>query len=100
MGHVDKVVLLFDAPFWPEGMKGVFTDLDGQSWKVKGGGRVLRALMGGRAAERFEAAPDPVARAVRELEAVFGLALDGRLLAGRFVGWGADPGRPPLTAGS
>ena len=56
VGHVDKVVLVFDAPFWPEGMKGVFTDLDGQSWKVAGGGRVLRALMGGRAAERFEAA--------------------------------------------
>jgi monoamine oxidase len=91
VGHVDKVVLLFDAPFWPQGMKGVFTDLDGQSWKVKGGGRVLRALMGGRAAERFEAAPDPVARAVRELETVFEVALDGRLLAGRFVGWGADP---------
>jgi monoamine oxidase len=91
VGHVDKVVLVFDAPFWPEGMKGVFTDLDGQSWKVAGGGRVLRALMGGRAAERFEATPDPVARAVGELEAVFGLELGGRLLAGRFVGWGTDP---------
>jgi monoamine oxidase len=91
VGHVDKVVLLFDAPFWPEGMKGVFTDLDGQSWKVAGGGRVLRALMGGRAAERFEAAPDPVALALRELETVFGVELAGRLLAGRFAGWGTDP---------
>jgi monoamine oxidase len=90
-GHVDKVVLLFDTPFWPEGMKGVFTDLDGQSWKVVGAGRALRALMGGRAAQRFEAAPDPVARAVRELEAVFEVELGGRLLAGRFAGWGADP---------
>jgi monoamine oxidase len=52
---------------------------------------VLRALMGGRAAERFEAAPDPVASAVGELEAVFGLELGGRLLAGRFVAWGTDP---------
>ena len=72
-------------------MKGVFTDLDGQSWKVAGEGRVLRALMGGRAAERFEAAPDPIAKAVRELETVFGLGLGGRLLAGRFAGWGTDP---------
>jgi monoamine oxidase len=91
VGHVDKVVLAFDTPFWPEGMKGVFTDLDGQSWKVAAGGRVLRALMGGRAAERFEAAPDPVARAVGELETVFGVELGGRLVAGRFVGWGNDP---------
>jgi monoamine oxidase len=91
VGHVDKVVLVFDAPFWPGGMKGVFTDLDGQSWKVAGGGRVLRALMGGRAAERFEAAPDPVAKAVRELETVFALELGGRLREGRFAGWGTDP---------
>jgi len=96
VGHVDKVVLVFDAPFWPEDMRGLFTDLDGQSWIVPGRGRgepapVLRALMGGRAAERFEAAPDPVAKAVRELETVFGVDLGGRLREGRFAGWGTDP---------
>jgi monoamine oxidase len=96
VGRVDKVVLVFDAPFWPEDMRGVFTDLDGQSWIVPGRGRgtrapVLRVLMGGRAAERFEAAPDPVAKAVRELETVFGLDLAGRLREGRFTGWGANP---------
>jgi len=95
-GHVATVVLIFDAPFWPAGMRGLFTDLDGQSWIVPGRGRVeaapvLRALMGGRAAERFEAAPDPVAKAVRELETVFRVKLDGRLREGRFTGWGTDP---------
>ncbi len=90
------MVLVFDAPFWPEAMSGLFSDLDGQSWKLPGWGRaepapVLRALMGGRAAERFEAAPDPVAKAVRELETVFEVDLGGRLRAGRFVGWGTDP---------
>jgi monoamine oxidase len=96
VGHVDKVVLLFDTPFWPAGMRGILTDLDGQSWIALGRGYpkrapVLRVLMGGRAAERFEAAPDPVAKAVGELETVFGLTLTGRLRAGRFVGWGSDP---------
>jgi monoamine oxidase len=47
--------------------------------------------MGGRAAERFEAAPDPVAKAVRELETVFDVDLDGCVRDARFVGWGADP---------
>jgi monoamine oxidase len=77
-------------------MSGLFTDLDGQSWKLPGRGRaepapVLRVLMGGRAAERYEAAADPVAKAVGELEAVFEVDLGGRLREGRFVGWGTDP---------
>jgi monoamine oxidase len=95
-GPVDKVVLVFDAPFWPRDMRGLFTDLDAQSWIVLGRSRaeaapVLRALMGGRAAERFEAAPDPVAKALGELETIFGMELGGRLVAGRFAGWGTDP---------
>jgi monoamine oxidase len=95
-GHVDKVILVFDTPFWPEGMSGLLSDLDGQSWSVPGQGRperapVLRVLTGGRAAERFEAAPDPLAKAVRELERIFGVDLGGRLRAGHFVGWGTDP---------
>lgn len=96
VGHVDTVVLVFDAPFWPEAMGGLFTDLDAQSWLVPGWGwgqrvPVLRALMGGRAAERFETTPDPVAKAVRELEMVFGVGLAGRLRKGLFAGWGTDP---------
>ncbi len=96
VGHVDKVVLVFDAPFWPKDMGGLFTDLDAQSWIVPGWGRVehstvLRAMMGGRAAERFEASADPVAKAVRELEAVFQVGLSGRLREGRFIDWGNDP---------
>jgi monoamine oxidase len=96
VGHVDKVILRFDTPFWPEGMRGILTDLDGQSWIALGRGYpgrapVLRVLMGGHAAERFEAALDPIAKAVRELETVLGLTLTGRLRAGRFVGWGSDP---------
>jgi monoamine oxidase len=39
VGAVDKVILVFDAPFWPQGMRGLFTDLDGQSWIVPGWGR-------------------------------------------------------------
>jgi monoamine oxidase len=96
VGHVDKVILVFDAPFWPKDMGALFTDLDTQSWIVPGWGRVehapvLRALMGGRAAERFEASVDPVAKAVRELEAVFQVELAGRLREGRFINWGNDP---------
>lgn len=96
VGHIDKVVLVFDAPFWPKEMGGLFTDLDGQSWIVPGWGHaensvVLRALMGGRAAERFEASADPIAKAVRDLEAVFQVELSGRLREGRFTAWGTDP---------
>ncbi len=96
VGHVDKVVLLFDAPLWPKYMGGLFTDLDAQSWIVPGWGRgehapVLRVLMGGRAAESFEASADPVAKAVCELETVFQLELAGRLREGRFIAWGTDP---------
>ena len=96
VGHVDKVILVFDAPFWPKDMGALFTDLDTQSWIVPGWGRVehapvLRALMGGRAAERFEASVDPVAKAVRELEAVFQVELAGRLREGRFINWGNGP---------
>ncbi len=96
VGHVDTVVLVFDAPFWPEEMGGLFTDLDAQGWIVSGWGSaqrapVLRGLMGGRAAERFETAPDPVAKAVHELEMVFGVELAGRLRKGFFAAWGTDP---------
>ncbi len=96
VGHVGTVVLVFDAPFWPEDMCGFFTDLDAQSWIVPGWdwpqrAPVLRALMGGRAAERFETAPEAVAKAVRELEMVFGVGLAGRLHKGLFAGWGTDP---------
>jgi monoamine oxidase len=95
-GHVDKVVLVFDEPFWPPTLRGLLTDLDGQSWIVLGRSPaepapVLRVLMGGRAAERFEAAPDPVAKALGELETIFELELGGRLVAGRFAPWGIDP---------
>jgi monoamine oxidase len=94
--HVAKVVLLFDAPFWPEDMRGLFTDLDAQSWIVPGWGRahqtpMLRALLGGRAAERFETTPNPVGKAVSELEMVFGVGLSRRLREGLFIGWGTDP---------
>jgi monoamine oxidase len=95
-GHVAKVVLVFDVPLWPTDMRGLFTDLDAQSWIVPGWGRahqapVLRALMGGRAAERFEATPDPVGKAVSELEMTLGVDLAGRLREGLFIGWGTDP---------
>lgn len=95
-GCVDKVVLVFDRPFWPAEMGGLFTDLDTQSWIVPGWGRtehspVLRALMGGRAAERLGSSADPVSKAVQDLEAVFQVGLTGRLREARFISWSTDP---------
>jgi monoamine oxidase len=93
---VNKLILVMDRPFWPDGISGIFTDLDSGSWIVPGYGRetpfpMLRALTAGRAAQRFDGAPDPVAKGVADLERMVGLPLASRVVAGRYISWGRDP---------
>ena len=97
-GHVDKIILTFDERFWPERMGFLFTSLTSQLWWTPGFNRpveqqaaVLTGFFGGAAAEHYEAlgANAPLA-ALRDLEQMFGMPLEGRLRDARFVAWGSD----------
>lgn len=98
-GHVDKLILKFDAPFWPPDFAVLLTDLDSSMWWRPGMGRedeapILTALIGGRAAQRFESLgeAEAIAEGLRDLEAAFGLSgLAQHLMEGRFIAWGSDP---------
>lgn len=99
-GHVDKLILKFDSAFWDDDFAGVDTTLPTQIWWRPGIERendelaILTALIGGESAVQFEAMSEAEAiqAGLRDLEAMFGISdLQGKLLEGRFIGWGSDP---------
>jgi len=98
-GHVDKLILKFDRPFWDEEMESVDTTLDTQIWWRPGIGRddelpILTALIGGKHAVRFEGMTDEqvIAAGLRDLEEMFDMDnLAEHLVEGKFIAWGRDP---------
>jgi monoamine oxidase len=96
-GHVDRIVLQFRSPFWPDDMPGVLTTLESQLWWRPGWGRtheapLLTALVGGRAAEQFEARPaTAVPAALDHLVTMFGTDVKHAFAGGHFIAWGSDP---------
>jgi monoamine oxidase len=96
-GHVDRIVLRFRSPFWPDDMPGVLTTLESQLWWRPGWGRMyevplITALVGGRAAKQFEARPaTAVPAALDHLVTMFGTDVKHAFAGGHFIAWGSDP---------
>ena len=96
-GHVDRIVLRFRRPVWPEELAGVLTTLESQLWSRPGWGRtheipLITALVGGRAAEHFEAhAATAVTTALDHLVTMFGIDVKHAFAGGHFIAWGSDP---------
>jgi monoamine oxidase len=98
VSHIIKLILKFDAPFWPEDWEHCHTTLDTQLWWRPGWGRateepVLTAFVGSAGADRIRALGTDGAAAlgVAHLEAMFGISLAGRLVQAQLVDWQADP---------
>jgi monoamine oxidase len=104
-GKVDKLILRFKEPFWPQDMVGLITTLNSQLWWRPGWGRddeapVLTALVAGRAADYFESQGAPstdsgqaaaLEAGLRHLAAMFGPHVARLFETGWFVAWGSDP---------
>jgi len=97
-GIVNKLILKFSEPFWPDDLSVLVTPLDTQFWWRPGYDRdeeipILTALIGGRSGADFSRLSESQAieRGLEELERMTGRSLDGLLMEGRFINWGADP---------
>jgi monoamine oxidase len=96
-GKIGKIIMKFDAPFWPDDLTFFFTTHDSQLFWRPGRCRddeapVITAYFGGRAVDRFAALGEgAVAEAVHHLEEIFSVRAADRLVDARFVNWAADP---------
>jgi monoamine oxidase len=101
MSHIIKLILKFDAPFWPEDWEHCHTTLDSQLWWRPGWGQateepVLTAFVGSEGADRIRALGETGAAAVglAHLSEIFAIPLsqlNARLVAVQLVDWQADP---------
>lgn len=112
VGHVNKIVLVFDEPFWQDDLGLLYTALDSQLWWRPGWGRwdgnlvsrwlgwhkrdekpLLTAFAGGRAGARHSAlsADEAISHSLANLAKVFGQDVTRMFASGLFVNWGADP---------
>jgi len=98
-GHVDKLIMKFDSPFWQGDMVGVITTLDTRVWWRPGFERdteepILTAFFSGESALKFEAMSeeDVISAGLADLEQIFGIEnLKERLVEAHFISWGTDP---------
>jgi monoamine oxidase len=91
------VILKFDAVYWPPELTFLWTPLNTQLWWRPGQGQpneepVLTAFFGGRDAASLEGATrdEAVAEAIRQLGDILGRSLEGHVVGGRYVAWGAE----------
>lgn len=98
LGHITKLILKFDKPFWSEETEAVLTTLDTQMWWRPGWGQtkeapVLTAYTGSVNATNFSAmGRDAVINTgLQDLQQVFDISLEDRLVDALFVDWGIDP---------
>ncbi|MBE9030979.1 FAD-dependent oxidoreductase [filamentous cyanobacterium LEGE 11480] len=98
LSHIIKIILKFDAPFWPENWEQCHTYLDTQLWWRSGYGftneaPVVTAFIGAAACDSIRTMGETGAAAigVTHLEEIFGLNLRDRLVAAKLVDWQADP---------
>lgn len=98
-GSVNKIILKFDTPFWDEALEALVTELDTQMWWRAGWGQpneapIMTALVGGQSGARLSLLTDDdaIQSGLADLSRMFRRDdLHARLVAGRFVNWGADP---------
>ncbi len=98
ISHIIKLILKFDAPFWPADWEHCHTHLDTQLWWRSGYGfdseaPIVTAFVGDMGGDRLRAMGEAKATAlgVWHLEQMFGVDLRGRLVAAKMVDWSADP---------
>jgi monoamine oxidase len=98
ISHIIKLILKFDAPFWPENWEHCHTHLDTQLWWRSGYGfdseaAVVTAFVGDMGGDRLRTMGEAkaIALGVWHLEQMFGVDLRGRLVAAKLVDWSADP---------
>ncbi len=98
ISHNIKLILKFDAPFWPTDWEHCHTHLDTQLWWRSGYGfeseaPIVTAFVGDMGGDRLRAMGEAKATAlgVWHLAQMFGVDLRGRLVAAKLVDWSADP---------
>jgi monoamine oxidase len=98
ISHIIKLILKFDASFWPENWEHCHTHLDTQLWWRSGYGfeseaPIVTAFAGDMGGDRLRAMGEAKATAlgVWHLAQMFGVDLRGRLVAAKLVDWSADP---------
>ncbi|NEQ48169.1 MAG: FAD-dependent oxidoreductase [Leptolyngbya sp. SIOISBB] len=97
-GHITKLILKFDQPWWPSELESCLTPLDTQFWWRPGWQRsneapVLTAFTGAKGADTLGALgrDGAIQTGLQHLEQMFEKPLTARLTDARFVDWQADP---------
>ncbi|MEM1308591.1 MAG: NAD(P)/FAD-dependent oxidoreductase [Cyanobacteria bacterium P01_H01_bin.153] len=98
VGHITKLILKFDQPWWPQDLESCLTPLATQFWWRPGWQRhheapVLTAFTGATGADKLEALgrAGAIQTGLQDLEQMFKRPLADRLEAALFVDWQADP---------
>jgi monoamine oxidase len=97
-GHITKLILKFDQPFWSRDIEYCLTTLDTQVWWRPGWSRnneapILTAFTGAAGADKLGRLKqkDAVQVGLQNLEQIFRVQLADRLVDSLFVDWQADP---------
>ncbi|MGD1930234.1 MAG: flavin monoamine oxidase family protein [Leptolyngbyaceae cyanobacterium] len=97
-GHITKLILKFDQPFWPRALESCLTTQDTQFWWRSGWQRhneapVLTAFTGATGADTLGALgrEGSIRAGLQQLEQIFEQPLAERLTDALFVDWQADP---------
>ncbi|MCS6835791.1 MAG: FAD-dependent oxidoreductase [Anaerolineae bacterium] len=98
VGIVNKLILKFREPVWPDDLSVLATPLSTQLWWRPGFDReeeipIMTALIGGSSGAAFSrlSQQEAIQSGLADLERMLGRRLSGLLVEGRFVNWGADP---------
>ncbi|MDY6940164.1 MAG: NAD(P)/FAD-dependent oxidoreductase, partial [Cyanobacteriota bacterium] len=98
VGHITKLILKFDRPFWSDKLESCLTTLDTQLWWRTGWQRnneapVLTAYTGATGADKLgKLGREGAIRAgLQDLEQMFEMPLAERLTDALFVDWQTDP---------
>ncbi|MEL6321265.1 MAG: NAD(P)/FAD-dependent oxidoreductase [Cyanobacteria bacterium J06626_14] len=97
-GHITKLILKFDQPFWSQELESCLTTLDTQLWWRPGWQRnneapVLTAFTGATGADKLGALgrEGAIRAGLENLEQIFEMSVADRLVDALFVDWQADP---------
>ena len=97
-GHITKLILKFDRPFWSKDLESCATTLDTQlwwrpGWKGNNEAPVLTAFTGVTGADKLGALgrEGAIRAGLQDLEQMFEMPLADRLVDALFVDWQADP---------
>ncbi|BAU14685.1 putative flavin-containing amine oxidase [Leptolyngbya sp. NIES-3755] len=97
-GHITKLILKFDQPFWSNQLELCSTTLDSQMWWRPGWKRnneapILTAFTGADGADRLSklGREKTIQLGLSDLEQMFDVQLRDRLIDALFVDWQSDP---------